>query len=178
MECKRAVFFCSASNDIDPKYNQAARDAVRAACLLGYEIVSGGGNRGIMKTVCETAEECGALNVGILPRFMVGLDYKGLSQTIWTDTMSVRKEALRNGVGLVVTLPGGMGSMDEFFESFVLVKLKQMQARLIVCNFFGFYEPLKALMQHFVATNMLTEEDYNLVEFVDTPEEFAKAIEE
>ena len=66
MSEKKAVFFCSASNDIDPKYNQAARDTVRAACLAGYSIVSGGSFRGTMGAVCDAAKECGAPNYGVL----------------------------------------------------------------------------------------------------------------
>ena len=60
MEGKTAVFFCSASFDIDPKFNQAARDFVRAACLRGYTIASGGTTKGTMKVVVDTARECGA----------------------------------------------------------------------------------------------------------------------
>lgn len=173
MSEKKAVFFCSASNNIDPKYNQAAREAVRAACLAGYSIVSGGSFRGTMGVVCDTARECGAPNYGVLPSFMKGLEYDGLTKLEWSETMSERKELMRKGVDVAVALPGGIGTMDEFFETFVLAKLGRFKGRIAVLNLDGFYEPLRALLNHFVEHGMLTPEDASLVFFADTPEQLA-----
>ena len=64
--------------------------------------------------------------------------------------------------------------MDEFFETMVLVKLGRMKARLAVLNVNGFYEPLRALLDHFVETGMLTAEDRRLVCFASGPEELAQ----
>ena len=174
MSEKKAVFFCSASNNIDPKYNQAARETVRAACLAGYSIVSGGSFRGTMGAVCDAAKECGAPNYGVLPSFMEGLEYEGLTELRWAPTMSIRKEMMREGVSLAVALPGGIGTMDELFETVVLAKLGQFHGRIGVLDFEGFYEPLKALLKHFVDTGMMTQGDADLVHFASTPEELAK----
>lgn len=176
MSEKKAVFYCSASKDIDPKYNQAARECVRAACLAGYGIVSGGSFRGTMGAVCDTALECGAPNHGVMPEFMRGLEYEGLTELRWAPTMSIRKEMMREGVCLAVALPGGIGTMDEMFETMVLAKLGRFHGRLVALNLDGFYEPLKALLKHFVDEGMLKAEDAALMEFVDTPEEFAKKL--
>ena len=66
MQARKAVFYCSASYTIDPKYNQAARDIVRAACLHGYGIVSGGTVKGTMAVVCDEAMK--AAGIGWLKR--------------------------------------------------------------------------------------------------------------
>ena len=174
MSEKKAVFFCSASNDIDPKYHQAARESVRAACLAGYGIVSGGSFRGTMGSVCDTARELGAPNYGVMPEFMKGLEYEGLTELRWAPTMSIRKEMMREGVCFAVALPGGIGTMDEFFETLVLAKLGKFHGRIAVLNLDGFYEPLRALLNHFVETGMLEPKDAALVSFADTPEELAK----
>lgn len=176
MSEKKAVFFCSASKNIDPKYNQAARECVRAACLAGYSIVSGGSFRGTMGAVCDTALELGAPNYGVLPEFMKGLEYDGLTELRWAPTMSIRKEMMREGVSLAVALPGGIGTMDEFFETMVLAKLGQFHGRIVLLNLDGFFEPLKALLKHFEEEGMLEKEDAALAQFVDTPEEFAKTL--
>ena len=76
MSDKRAVVFCSASNDIDPIYNQAAREIVRAACLSGYDIVSGGTVTGTMKVVCDEASAYGVEDHGALPRDMKSLEHQ------------------------------------------------------------------------------------------------------
>ena len=169
----RALFFCSAVKDIDPRYNEAARSLVKAACAKGYEIVSGGTVKGTMKVVCDTAAECGARVRGALPRFMQPLVHPALTDVVWTDTMSERKEAMREGVDIAITLPGGAGTMDEFFETLVLSKLGRFQGRIAVLNIDGFYDPLMALLDHFVATNMLTPEDKARVIVKSTAEELA-----
>ena len=83
---------------------------------------------------------------------------------------------MREGVCLVVALPGGIGTMDEMFETMVLAKLDQFHGRIMALNLDGFYEPLKALLKHFVDEGMLEPADAALLEFVDTPEEFAKKL--
>ncbi len=178
MSEKRAVFFCSASKDIDPKFNQAAREAVRAACLAGYGIVSGGSWRGTMGVVGDTATECGAPNYGVMPEFMHGLEYQGLTELRWAPTMSVRKELMRKGTCVAIALPGGIGTMDEMFETMVLAKLGQYSGRLAVLNVDGFYEPLRALLDHFVAEGMLEPEDYALLRFCDTVEDLQEFLED
>ncbi|MBR0300900.1 MAG: TIGR00730 family Rossman fold protein [Bacteroidales bacterium] len=167
MSGKRAVFFCSASNDIDSKYQQAAREAVRAACLAGYDIVSGGSFRGTMGVVCDTAVECGAGNYGALPEFMKGLEYQGPISLRWAPTMSERKTLMRDGVSVAIALPGGIGTMDELFETMVLAKLGRFKGRIAVLNVDGFYDPLKVLLDHLVSERMLCAEDEELVFFAD-----------
>lgn len=174
---KKAVFFCSASPDIDPKYNQAAREVVRAACLSGYTIVSGGSFRGTMGAVCDTALACGAPCVGVLPRFMKGLEYPGMTRLDWTDTMAERKELMRAGTSMAVALPGGIGTIDELVETLVLRKLGQYDGRILALDLDGFFAPLKALLDHFVRQGMLEPRDRALIEFPATVAELAACFE-
>ncbi len=172
----RALFFCSAVKEIAPEYNQAARELVKAACSKGYEIVSGGTVKGTMKVVSDTAVECGAKVRGVLPRFMKPLVYPALTDVEWTDTMSERKERMREGVQIAIVLPGGAGTMDEFFETLVLSKLGRYSGRIAVLNIGGFYDPLIALLDHFVSTNMLTPYDRARVIIKSTVEELAEVL--
>lgn len=167
----KAVFYCSASFDIDPEYNDVAREVVKAACSLGYGIVSGGTIKGTMKVVADTARDCGAENVGIIPRFMKGLEYPELTHIVWTDTMAERKELMREGTSLAVALPGGIGTLDELIETLTLAKLAKYPGKVLAINHKGFYEPLKALLDHYVATGMLDARSRELMCFADTLEE-------
>ena len=176
MTGKVAVFFCSASFDIDPKYNQAARDYVRAACLHGYGIVSGGTVKGTMAVVCDEAMKHGVEVIGILPRFMAGLEHPSLSETVWTDTMSERKELMRRGVSLAIALPGGIGTLDELIETLVLVKLGRLRATVVAYDVDGFWQPLKALLDHFVAEGMLEPGDRELIHFPGSVEELKELL--
>lgn len=167
---KTVAIFCSSSSQIDPKYSRAANTLVQGLCEKGYGIVSGGSFRGTMGVVADAAKASGGYHKGVLPRFMAGLVYDGLSDTVWTPTMSVRKEEMRKGTIAAIALPGGIGTLDELIETQVLIKLGQYKGRLILLNCDGFFEPFRALLNHYVAENMLTPEDMAIVEFIDTPE--------
>ena len=174
MSERRAVIFCSASGDIDPKYDKAAREVVRALHLYGWELVSGGSFRGTMGVIADEMERLGGTHTGVLPRFMAGLEYPRLSRLIWADTMSERKERMREGTSAAIALPGGIGTLDELIETHVLAKLGQYGGRIFVLNLDGFFEPFKALLDHYEKTGMLEARDRGLVVFADTADELAR----
>ena len=176
MKGKIAVF-CSASYTIDPKYNKVAREFVRAASLRGYGIVSGGTIKGTMGEISDELRNCGGWHLGVIPRFMEQYVYPDLSEVIWTDTMAERKTLLREGTTAVVALPGGIGTLDEVIETYALLHLKQYHGRIFLLNHDGFYEPLRALLQHYVDVNMLSEETLGQIEIFETPEEILQALE-
>jgi len=177
MKGKIAVF-CSASYTIDPKYNKVAREFVRAASLRGYGIVSGGTVKGTMGEISEELRDCGGWHLGVIPRFMKQYVYPDLSEVIWTDTMAERKTLLREGTTAVVALPGGIGTLDEVIETYALLHLKQYDGRIFLLNHEGFYEPLRALLQHYVDVNMLSPETFARIEILETPEAILEALEE
>ena len=172
MKPKSALFFCS-SSDIDPKYIDAARRVVRATCLKGYTIVSGGATKGLMKVVADEAQACGAANIGALPRFMEEFSHPNLTQLIWTDTMSQRKDLMRlYGSDIAVALPGGIGTLDELFETYTLAKLDKYQGKVVAFNCFGFYDGVREMMDKLVSENMLDRKTRELLYFPQTVEEF------
>ncbi len=172
MKPKSALFFCS-SSDIDPKYIDAARRVVRATCLKGYTIVSGGATKGLMKVVADEAQACGAANIGVLPRFMEEFRHPNLTQLIWTDTMSQRKDLMRlYGSDIAVALPGGIGTLDEMFETYTLAKLDKYHGKVVAFNCFGFYDGVREMMDKLVSENMLDRKTRELLYFPQTVEEF------
>lgn len=170
MKDKIAVF-CSASFEIDPKYNKVAREFVRAASLCGYGIVSGGTVKGTMGVISDELVACGGYHLGVIPRFMKEYVYPELSEVIWTDTMAERKLLLRKDTCAVVALPGGIGTLDEIMDTFACIHLKQYDGRIFVLNHEGFYEPLRNLLQHYVNENMLSRETMDKIGFADTTEQ-------
>lgn len=125
-----------------------------------------------MGVVAEEASKYDVANIGVIPHFMKGLEYPGMTEYIWTDRMSERKDAMREGTCMAVALPGGIGTMDELIETLVLAKLKRYSGKVVVLNVDGFYEPFRALLDHYVETRMLEPEDAALVLFPSTLEEF------
>ncbi len=164
----KIVIFCSASTKIDPEYNEAARVLARELHRLGYSIVSGGGKVGTMGAITDESIKCGGEHIAVLPRFMAGLENPGIKQVIWTDSMSSRKEKMREGAVAAIALPGGIGTMDELLETHTLRKLGKWNGEIFVLNYNGFYNTLKAMLAHFVETKMLELKDRELVKFPDT----------
>ncbi len=168
---KQVTIFCSASNKIDPKYNAAARELVRALHALGYGIISGGGARGTMGAITDESVRICGHHTAVLPNFMRGLENTHVSKVVWTSTMSSRKEGMREESVAAIALPGGIGTLDEFVETHVLRKLGRYHGSLFALNLDGFYNPYKALLDHFVNTGMLELQDRDLVSFPETVKE-------
>ena len=167
---ERIVIFCSSSKGIPQRYNEGAAAVIAGLCAKGYGIVSGGSFRGTMGVVSDTVAACGGYHKGVLPRFMKSLEYDALSEAVWTDTMADRKEEMRRDTVAAIAFPGGTGTLDELIETHVLKKLGRYTGRVIVFNIDGFFNPFFHLLDHYVATGMLTPEDRNLIEHFDSAE--------
>ena len=169
--------FCSASFDIDPKYNKVAREFVRAASLRGYGIVSGGTIKGTMGEISDELHQMGGYHLGVIPRFMEQYVYPDLSEVIWTETMAERKTLLRKDTAAVVALPGGVGTLDELIETVALVHLKKYDGKVLLLDHEGFYEPLKALLKHYLDTGMMPQTTFDKVIFAPSAEKLLDLLE-
>ena len=176
MNGKIAVF-CSASFEIDPKYNKVAREFVRAASLCGYGIISGGTVKGTMGEISDELASIGGYHKGVIPRFMEQYVYPSLTEVVWTDTMAERKLLLREGTCAVVALPGGIGTLDEIMDTFACSHLKQYDGEIFLLNYEGFYEPLRNLLQHYVDEKMLSQSAMCKVKFADTTEHLLEMLQ-
>lgn len=132
--------------------------------------------KGTMGEVSDELHAIGGYHKGVIPRFMKQFVYPDLSELVWTDTMAERKTILREGTCAVVALPGGTGTLDELIETVALVHLKQYSGKITVLNLDGFYEPLKALLDHYVAAGMMTKETRGKVLFADTAEQLLELL--
>ena len=87
------MIFCSSSQSgIDPKYDSAAKELVRALVERDYTVVSGGTRKGTMGVVSDEVVAAGGRHVGVIPRFMESVVARELTETVWVDTMSERKD--------------------------------------------------------------------------------------
>ncbi len=173
---KKIVIFCSSSYEIDPKYDAAARELVRRVCAKGYTIVSGGTVKGTMGVISEAVTECGGRHIGVLPRFMEEHMYPHLSELVLTDTMSERKEKMREGTCASVALPGGIGTLDELVETLTLAKLGKYGGKILALNIDGFYDKFIDLLDFYVETGMLDKVSRGMISFPSGVEELVSAL--
>ncbi len=115
----RAVcVYCGSRHGVDPAYRSAAEDLGRLIAEAGWQLVYGAGDVGLMGTVANAAQAGGADTMGVIPRHLLRRE-KGrsdLTRFVVTETMHERKKVMLMNSDAIVVLPGGAGTLDEFFE--------------------------------------------------------------
>lgn len=154
---KRICVYCSSSNILEQKYTEAAESFAKAASLREYTIVCGGSCRGLMGTLIDKMNELGGDVEGVMPAFMkdIELHHPALRKLTLVDSMSRRKEMLRENAHAVVALPGGIGTIEELIETYTLKRLGLYPGTIILLNLDGFFNPLLQLFAHLVSEKML-----------------------
>lgn len=127
-----------------------------------------------MGHVVDEALQHGVRVIGVIPRFMKGFEHSGLTECIWTERMSERKDAMREGTDLAIALPGGIGTLDEVAETYCLAKIGRYPGRVIVFNMNGFYDPFKLQLNLYVERGMMDAASRALIQFPETVEELKK----
>ena len=136
--------YCSSSDELDAKYYREAERFSRQLVAHGWGLVYGGGNRGAMGVVGRTVKAAGGRVVGIIPEFMkvreLALD--GASELITVPTMRERKQRMEERADGFVTLPGGIGTLEEFTEVLTLRYLNLVHKPMLLVNQDGYYDDL------------------------------------
>lgn len=99
-----------------------------------------------------------------------------LTETVWVDTMSERKDKMREGTCAAVALPGGVGTLEELVETLTLAKLQRYGGKIFALNIDGFYDKLIALLEHYVDTKMMDAATMELISFPKTVDELVKML--
>ena len=173
---KKICIFCGSSMGFDPVYKEKAAELGRVLADNGCELLYGGGSVGLMKVVADVMMERHCKVTGTITQHLLDMrvGHPDIDELIVVESMAERKKILEDMADGFIALPGGIGTMDEFFETVVLAKLGRFHGKTAVLNLDGFYEPLRDMLRHFVKTGMLTKEDYDRVVFAPTPQDLAK----
>lgn len=145
--------FCGARPGRNPAHAAAARDFGQALARNHWRLVYGAGDIGIMGEVARAAQEAGAQAMGIIPTHLIGLE-KGrreVTQFVITEDMHERKKVMFMNSDAVVVLPGGAGSLDEFFEVLTWAQIGLHRKPILLVDVQGYWQPLVTLLQHIVA---------------------------
>jgi uncharacterized protein (TIGR00730 family) len=110
--------FCGARAGVLPAYSQAAKETGEMIANMGWRLVYGAGDIGLMGEVARAAQAAGAKTLGVMPTHLMRQEIakRDLGQLILTETMHERKKVMFMNCDAIVVLPGGGGSLDEFFE--------------------------------------------------------------
>lgn len=176
---RRICVFCGSSPGVDPAYAEAARELGRLIGENGHALVFGGGNVGLMGEVARAARNAGAPVIGVLPSFLRGLEppLKSAEELIVTPDLQQRKARMLALADAFVILPGGLGTLDEYFEVITTTQLRVHAKPIIVVDVTNYYAPLKALLDHVVAQGFAKEEIKSHHVFVATSQQVLETIE-
>ena len=139
---QKVAVYCGSSGKCDARYlDEAARTGTLLA-QAGLGIVFGGGSTGLMGSVADAALSVGGAVIGVMPRFMVDVEWAhaGLTDLRTVDSMHQRKQLILDTSDAVVALPGGCGTLEELLEAITWKQLGLLTGPIVVVNYLGFYD--------------------------------------
>jgi len=174
----KVCIFASSSNRISSAYKDAASDLGSLLALDGHEIIFGGGGIGLMGILADAALAKGARVTGVIPSFMdeEGWGHKSLDNMIVTHDMNERKRTMFSLADAVVSLPGGVGTLEELTEAITLKQLSLFFGPVIILNTSGFYDNLLSFLDNMASEHFLRQEHKAIWNVVNTPAEVLQVL--
>jgi uncharacterized protein (TIGR00730 family) len=150
MKYKMIGVMCGSSNACDKKFLDMAYNLGQELAKSKFEVIYGGGAKGLMRKVADGALDGGTAVHGYMPEFMIAVEWQhdSLTQLHITKDMSERKYRMMTESDATIFLPGGCGTMEEFFEWLSAKRLGKYTGPLIIFNFDGYYDPLLQLLEN------------------------------
>jgi|TARA_B100001741_G_scaffold91528_1_gene75033 uncharacterized protein (TIGR00730 family) len=149
--------FCGSSTGDNPIYAQAARNLGELMAVRGFNLVYGAGNIGLMGVLADTVLKIGRKAIGVIPEKLVGreLAHQGLTELHVVETMHERKAKMHELSDAFIALPGGIGTMEEFFETVTWRQLDYHCKPIALFNVNGFYNGIEEFFDNMLSTGFL-----------------------
>ncbi|WP_339666391.1 TIGR00730 family Rossman fold protein [Maribacter arcticus] len=166
---KSIVVFCGSSEGANAVYASNAYELGETFAKKNIQLVYGGAKIGIMGKVAEGALTNGGKVIGVIPEFLTLKEvfHEGLTELIVTQNMQERKLKMHDLSDGIIMLPGGFGTLEEFFEMLTWSQLGLHQYPIGILNTNGFYDPLINMMQQMVTEGFVKNDHLNTI-LVDT----------
>ena len=153
--------YCGSRLGNDVIYEQAARELGVALADNGMGLVYGGASIGLMGAVADEVIRGGAEAVGVIPTFMLKheIAHEQLTRLHLTDTMHTRKTVMAEYADAFITLPGGLGTLEEIMEIATWRQLYQHEKPMIILNINGFYDRMIEHLKYTTEQGFMKQED-------------------
>jgi len=170
---KRITVFCGSSSGSDDKYISQAFLLGQTLAKQNIELVYGGAKVGLMGAVADGVLNEGGRVIGVMPEFLksVEIAHEGLTELIWVGSMHERKTRMNELCDGVIALPGGFGTLEEFFEMLTWAQLGLHKKPVAILNIDGFYDPLMELICTMVKKGFLKEANSKMILISDNIDE-------
>lgn len=162
---KRIAVYCGSATPPDRRYLDLAAQVGRALAGRGIGVVYGGGRLGLMGALAEGALAAGGEVIGVIPEAMVSREVANHACTELrvVPGMHERKLAFTELADGFLTLPGGVGTMDELWEAVSWAQLGYHAKPVGLLNAFGFYDGLLAFNRHMVETGFIRPDHESII---------------
>ena len=150
MSLQKICVYCGSSDDVPSIYFQAARDIGAALASRGYTLVYGGGSTGLMGAVADATLQHGGQVIGVIPEhfYTPQLRHESLTRLEVVPDMHTRKARMAELADAFIALPGGYGTLEEFFEILTWAQIGLHTKPIGLFNFQGYYDGLLAFIRH------------------------------
>ena len=180
MLIKKLCVFCGASAGTNPEYLTQAQELGRLLASNGIGLVYGGGKVGLMGAIADACLDAGGHVTGVIPEAlcMKEVEHRGLNEQHKTRSMHERKEIMAKISDGFITLPGGIGTMDEFFEMWTWAQLGIHSKPCAILNVAGYYDPmLDFIERRLVAENFVQAKSRAMLIVSDKADEIIKRMQ-
>lgn len=164
--------FCGSSEGASSIYKEAAITLGQELAQRQITLIYGGANVGLMGAVADAVLEQGGRAIGVLPRFLQNREiaHKGLTELIMVDSMHERKAKMAELADGFMALPGGPGTLEEYFEIFTWGQLGLHQKPCGLLNVGGYFDPLVSMFDAMERNQFLQPKYRAMLMTDDTPE--------
>jgi uncharacterized protein (TIGR00730 family) len=152
-QLRSVCVFCGSRSGADPAFAKEARALGALIAAEGWRLVYGAGDVGLMGEVARSAQAAGARTLGVIPTHLLGREQgrRDLTTLVITEDMHERKKVMFMNSDAIVVLPGGAGTLDEFFEVLTWRQIGLHRKPIYLLNTGGYWTPLIALMDQVIA---------------------------
>ncbi|MGD9665541.1 MAG: TIGR00730 family Rossman fold protein [Novosphingobium sp.] len=168
----RIAVFCGSATPPDTRYMDLARKVGATLAARGIGVVYGGGRLGLMGSLATGALDAGGEVIGVIPEAMVSREVANhdCTELRVVEGMHQRKALFTDLSDGFLTLPGGVGTMDELWEAISWAQLGYHAKPVALLNAFGFFDGLLAFTRHMVETGFIRRAHENILMAEDTLE--------
>lgn len=174
----RIGVFCGSKMGRTGAYEAGVRGFVDSVANTSASLLYGGATVGLMGVFAEHALQHGIDIIGVIPKKLVDIEqsHPGLTQMHVVESMEERKAVMAKLSDCFVMLPGGTGSLDEFFEMFTLTQLGYHHKPCAILNSNGYYDHLIQFLDHATTEGFLSAESRKMIITVDSVEDLLKQL--
>lgn len=157
----RICVYGAASPTIDPEYIKKTEELGREMARRGHSLVFGGGGHGLMGAAARGVYEMGGYIYGVIPKFFdeenIEAIFEHCNVLVTPDTMRERKQIMEDNADAFIIVPGGIGTLEEFFEILTLKQLCRHDKPIAIYNIMGYYDSLIDVLEQSMQKNFISE---------------------